>query len=202
MRTIYDLKPRFQALLRPLVAALAARGVTPNQITVLAAGLSLLLGACIAWLPAQRWPLLAIAPLLFVRMALNAMDGMLAREHGMRTPLGALLNEIGDVLSDSVLYLPFALVPGVSASAVVIFTLLAASTELAGVAAVQIGASRRYDGPMGKSDRAFAVGALGLLLGLGVAPGLWLDAVWWGAVVLLLATLANRVRMALREVAP
>ena len=29
-----------------------------------------------------------------------------------------------------------------------------------------VGASRRYDGPMGKSDRAFVFGALGLWVGL------------------------------------
>jgi CDP-diacylglycerol--glycerol-3-phosphate 3-phosphatidyltransferase len=33
-------------------------------------------------------------------MALNAIDGMLAREHDMQSPLGAMLNELGDVLSD------------------------------------------------------------------------------------------------------
>ena len=35
--TLYALKPRFQGLLRPLVARLAAAGVTANQVTVAAA---------------------------------------------------------------------------------------------------------------------------------------------------------------------
>ena len=35
---------------------------------------------------------------------------------------------------------------------IVVLTLV---SEMTGVVAVQIGASRRYDGPMGKSDRAF-----------------------------------------------
>ena len=45
---------------------------------------------------------------LFVRMALNAIDGMLAREHGQKSALGAFLNELCDVVSDAALYLPFA----------------------------------------------------------------------------------------------
>ena len=36
MPTIYQLKPAFQNLLRPLVRSLAAAGVTANQVTVAA----------------------------------------------------------------------------------------------------------------------------------------------------------------------
>lgn len=202
MPTIYDLKPRFQALLRPLVKRLAQAGVTPNQITLLAAALSLALGACVAIFPERGWPLLAIPLWLFLRMALNAIDGMLAREHDMRTPLGALLNELGDVVSDAALYLPLGLIAGVSGAAVAVFAVLAVVSELAGLAALQIGASRRYDGPMGKSDRAFAVGLIALLLGLGVAPGLWLTALLWLLCLLLATTAVNRARRALKETAP
>jgi len=201
MPTIYDLKPRFQGLLRPWVRMLAAKGVTPNQITWAALGLSVSGGLLLAGWPGGRWPWLLVPPLLFVRMGLNAIDGMLAREHDLRSPLGAMLNEIGDVVSDAALYLPLALLPGVGGAAAV-FTVLAVVSELAGVAAVQIGASRRYDGPMGKSDRAFAIGLIGLLLGLGVPPGGWLAALLWGLSALLAATTVNRVRQALREVGP
>jgi CDP-diacylglycerol--glycerol-3-phosphate 3-phosphatidyltransferase len=200
MPTIYDLKPRFQGLLSPLVIRLAAAGITPNQITVLAFLLSLLTGCLLLWMPESAWPLLLIPPVLFARMALNAIDGMLAREHDLRTSLGALLNEVGDVLSDAALYLPLGVVPGVNGAAVAVFVVLAAASELAGAVAVQIGASRRYDGPLGKSDRAFAVGVVALLLGLGLTPGGWLTAVWALLSLLLLVTIVNRVRRALEEV--
>jgi phosphatidylglycerophosphate synthase len=39
-------------------------------------------------------------------MALNALDGMLARECNQQTRLGAILNETGDVISDIALYFP------------------------------------------------------------------------------------------------
>lgn len=42
--TLYDIKPQFQNLLRPLVVRLHARGVTANQITLLAMLTSVLLG--------------------------------------------------------------------------------------------------------------------------------------------------------------
>ena len=63
--------------------------------------------------------LLILPAVLFLRMALNAMDGMLAREHGQKTSLGALLNELGDVIADAGLYLPLAVVPGFDARLVV-----------------------------------------------------------------------------------
>ena len=200
MASIYDIKPAFQNLLRPVTRALFAAGVTANQVTVAAALLSAAVGACIWFYPAARWPLLLLPAFLFVRMALNAIDGMLAREHNQKSRLGAVLNEIGDVLADTALYLPLALVPGFSPWLVVVITILAIVSEMTGVVAVQIGAARRYDGPMGKSDRAFAFGLLALLLGLGVAADPWLDYVLILIGALLVLTIVRRARRALAEV--
>jgi CDP-diacylglycerol--glycerol-3-phosphate 3-phosphatidyltransferase len=197
--TIYDLKPAFQSLLRPACRALVGAGVTANQVTLAAAALSAAAGACVAARPAARWPLLLLPAALFVRMALNALDGMMAREHAMKTRLGAILNEIGDVVSDAALYLPLAAVPGLRPALVVLAVLLGTISEMTGVVAVQIGAGRRYDGPMGKSDRAFAFGALGLALGLGAPAGRWTDAVLGAVALLLAATIVNRARAELRE---
>jgi len=201
MPSIYDLKPRFQALLRPLVKSLAEAGVTANHVTVAALVLSFLVGASITLFPAQKWPLLLMPLALFVRMALNAIDGMLAREHAMKSSLGAILNELGDVLSDTALYLPLAWVPGVNSVWIVGVTILAMVSEMTGVIAVQIGAGRRYDGPMGKSDRAFVFGLLGLLMGIGIPPARWVDTVLLITICLLIATIVNRARRALAEVA-
>ncbi len=167
MPSVYDLKPRFQALLRPLLRGLAGLGFTANGLTLLALLGSLALGALVGWLaPSEpRW-LLALPLWLLARMALNALDGMLARELDMKTDLGAMLNEVGDVLSDCGLYLPLALVAPVALWPVVLFTLLAALTELCGLLGQALGGARQYQGPMGKSDRAFIVGALALVTAL------------------------------------
>jgi len=200
MASIYALKPRFQALLRPLTRALAQRGISANQITVLALVMSMLAGACIALWPHAAWPLLMVPAILFVRMALNAIDGMLAREHNLKSALGGLLNEVTDVLSDAALYLPFGLLPGVSLLWVSVVVILSVMTEVVGLAAVQIGATRRYDGPMGKSDRAFVFGCLAVVMGLGVPAGAWLNVMWLVLCVLLCWTMLNRMKQALLEV--
>lgn len=197
--TIYDLKPAFQNLLRPLCRRLAAAGVTANQVTVVAALLSFAVAGAIVAFPGHRWPLFCVPAALFVRMALNAIDGMLAREHDMKSALGGILNELGDVVSDAALYLAFACVPGIRAPLVVLVVLLGVFSEMAGVVAVQIGASRRYDGPMGKSDRAFAFGLLALLLGAGVSAGRWIDVYLGVTALLLVLTCVNRCRRALAE---
>ena len=110
MATIYALKPAFQAVLRPAVGRLAAAGVTANQVTIAAMVLSVGWGAVIAATAGAAFALLGLPVVLLLRMALNAIDGMLAREHGQASRLGFFLNETGDVVSDAALYLPLMLV--------------------------------------------------------------------------------------------
>jgi len=200
MASIYELKPAFQRLLRPMVNGLAQAGVTANQITVAALVLSLAAGALVAWAHGGE-TLLLLPGVLLVRMALNAMDGMLAREHNQKTALGAMLNELGDAIADVGLYLPLAVVPGFDARLVVGVVILSILTEMTGVIGVQIGASRRYDGPLGKSDRAFLFGLMGLLLGVHVPIERAIPYVLVGMILLLVLTIVNRGRRALEEIA-
>jgi CDP-diacylglycerol--glycerol-3-phosphate 3-phosphatidyltransferase len=197
--TLYAIKPAFQNLLRPACRALAKAGVTANQVTITAMLLSLATGGTLVILYETPWVLLLVPATLLVRMALNAIDGMLAREHDMQSPLGGLLNELGDVVSDFALYAPLGLIAGVSAVAVNVAVVLAVLSEMTGVVAVQISASRRYDGPMGKSDRALAFGLLAVLLGFGLDAGAWAN-IFVAIVALLIAiTIFNRARAALDE---
>lgn len=192
--TLYDLKPRFQSLLRPLVRSLAAAGVTANQITLLALVVSLAVGAFIFVYADRTWPFALLPLWLALRMALNAIDGMLAREFGQRSALGAYLNELSDVVADAALYLPFARLPPFDPFWVGAVIFASAVSEMAGALAPMVGAARRYDGPMGKSDRALVFGALGLWSGCGGARP---DDVRWlmpFVVALILCNVVNRVR--------
>jgi CDP-diacylglycerol--glycerol-3-phosphate 3-phosphatidyltransferase len=200
--TLYDIKPAFQQLLRPACNRLAQAGVTANQVTIAAMLLSIVSGIALVVLHESRWILLLVPVVLIVRMALNAIDGMLAREHRMQSALGGLLNELGDVISDIALYVPFGLIAGVSSVAVNAAVALAVLSEMTGVVAVQIGASRRYDGPMGKSDRAFVFGLLATVLGFGLEAGGWTNACLALVAVLTAATIVNRARAALAELDP
>jgi CDP-diacylglycerol--glycerol-3-phosphate 3-phosphatidyltransferase len=200
MLTFYQYKPAFQNRLRPLVEWLAQRQVSPNQVTCVAILLSMAMGGAIAFFPKSQWVLWVLPLVLFIRMALNALDGMLAREYCQTTPLGCILNEAGDVVSDTVLYLPFCFIPGISSAWIVAIVLLASLTEMVGVLGQAITDKRRYEGPMGKSDRAFIFGAVALFLGLGIKVTPWLTGVWIGVILLQLVTIFNRIRATLKEV--
>jgi len=197
MASIYHLKPAFQGFLRPLTQRLANNGITANQVTVFAALLSMISASLIVLFPTHNWPLALVAPVLLVRMALNAIDGMLAREHNMQSDLGTFLNELGDVIADIALYLPLALVPGIPAMLVVAVVIASVITEMTGVISVMIGGQRRYDGPMGKSDRAFVLGLLTLLLGFGVHAAAWSTALLSGVLLLSVLTIYRRIAAAL-----
>jgi CDP-diacylglycerol--glycerol-3-phosphate 3-phosphatidyltransferase len=199
MASVYQFKGKFQGLLRPLVVNLAEKGVTANQVTMAATVLSAVYGVLLLLFRDYHWPWLLLPAFLFFRMALNAVDGMLAREHNMKSRLGAVLNELGDVISDTALYLPFAFVTPTGAWLVIIICLLAVISEMTGVVGLQIGASRRYDGPMGKSDRAAAFGTLGFLLGLGFTAGWWFTLALAVMLLLVSYTIYNRASKALKE---
>ena len=199
MISVYQLKPAFQNLLRIPTRALFKAGITANQVTITAMLLSICVGACIYLYPKESWPLLLLGPFLLIRMALNAIDGMLAREHDMQSALGAFLNEIGDVVSDVALYLPLALVAGFRPELIILSVILLCLTEISGILATQVGTKRRFDGPMGKSDRALVFGIVSLLLGCGLNLNNWLTGIMITVNILLLFTVFNRVKNALNE---
>ncbi|MES2036211.1 MAG: CDP-alcohol phosphatidyltransferase family protein [Pseudomonadota bacterium] len=142
--SIYQLKPRFQQLLQPLLAGLAKRHITPNQVTLLAMCLSIAYGIALASYPQNKSLWLGLPVFMFVRMALNAIDGMLANFTGQKTAFGAILNEIGDQVSDAALVLPFALVAGIQLPLLIAVAMLGLLAEFAGVAALLAGSKRRF----------------------------------------------------------
>lgn len=196
--SIYALKPKFQNLLRPLTRALFNAGATANQVTLAACLISVALGL---WLFLQpQVQLFGLIPLwMFLRMAFNAIDGMLAREFGQKSALGAYLNELTDVISDACLYLPFAALLHFSALWVGVFITLSVIVEMSGVIGLMVGASRRYDGPLGKSDRAFVIGVLALAVSLGLPAHGWLELIFPLLSLLCVLSIVRRVRAGLAE---
>ncbi|BCH30413.1 CDP-alcohol phosphatidyltransferase [Mesorhizobium sp. L-8-10] len=197
MPTLYALKPAFQARLRPFVAWLAHVGVTANQVTVAAAALSIATGALIALFPDRTAVFWLFPVVLFVRMAMNAVDGMLAREHGQASRLGVYLNELGDLVSDLALTLPFVLVAPFQPWGVVSFAIMALLSECAGIIGTAAGAVRIYAGPLGKSDRALVLGALGALIASGVTLPVFASWLFPFLAALSAVTIVNRIRAGL-----
>jgi CDP-diacylglycerol--glycerol-3-phosphate 3-phosphatidyltransferase len=196
---IYAVKPRFRRLLRGTARGLAARGVTPDQVTtagIVASGLGVLafrVGG------RRRGALAAVPVLAFARTAANALDGLVAEESGLGRPAGELYNETADRLGDIAFLVGTTALPGVRPA--LAFGALAAAelSSFVGVSAKAAGGRRRYDGPMGKPDRMLVVGAAGLAAAATRRPARVINAslvvVAAGAVL----TAANRYRHAHAE---
>lgn len=204
MPSIYQLKPAFQNILRPLVRGLYQVGVTANLVTIIAMLISIGLAGFV-FLHFKTSPpslLLLIYPCwMLIRMAFNAVDGMLAREFNQQSNLGAYLNELCDVISDTCLYLCFAAFAFIQIELLLLICFLALLSEYAGVMAPLIGRERRYDGPMGKSDRAFFFSVIAILIS--IYPYIsdhsiylinTIHGVLWLIAVLLILTIFNRIK--------
>ena len=174
MFSVYKLKPVFQKLLQPILYALYKMGVTANQLTISAIILSCLMGFGFLTYHTYSQSILIIPFGLFLRMALNALDGMMARQYNMQSQLGEILNEMGDVISDMAIIFPFVILPGINPVIIILFGVLAILNEFAGILSKALGKERRYDGPMGKSDRALVIGIFCLVFFF------WRDVIYYG----------------------
>lgn len=164
MISVYKIKPKFQKLLLPLLLLLRKIGVTPNHITVFSIIFSFFLGFLLLNAAENNFLYLLVALGLLLRMALNALDGMMAKNYNLQSKSGEVLNEIGDIFSDVAIYFPLLYFENLRFEYVVIFIILSIINEFCGVLAKIISGERRYDGPMGKSDRALFIGLLCIFL--------------------------------------
>ena len=76
MPTIYDLKPAFQRLLHPLCNHLARKGISPNQLTLGAAVLSIAQGLWLTLAPGARLALLVLLE-TFLMAAVGLLIGVM-----------------------------------------------------------------------------------------------------------------------------
>jgi CDP-diacylglycerol--glycerol-3-phosphate 3-phosphatidyltransferase len=107
------------------------------------------------------------------------------------------LNELSDVVSDLALILPFAFVSPFAPAGVVAFAIAAVIVEFAGVLGIPAGIGRNYAGPLGKSDRALALGVVAVLVASGFALPAWLSWIFPLLAALSAVTVVNRVRAGL-----
>lgn len=163
MISIYKIKPKFQKLLLPILRFFNKLGVTANQITFSAIFLSIVIGVSF-WFADYNSYLYLVLPIgLLLRMALNALDGMMARIYNQQSKKGELLNEFGDIFSDLIIFLPLVKYESQDILLVVLFITLSIINEFAGLLGKVISNERRYEGPMGKSDRAFVIAVYGII---------------------------------------
>lgn len=150
---IYSIKPKFQQVLRAVEQPLVQWRVHPDVLTISALGLSLLGGFALfasRWSP---WTLLAVPLVALLRTALNALDGMVAKDLGMARPWGEVLNEFCDRLSDVALFGGLLLTPGINAHLGIAAIILILLNSYLGTVAKAAGGKRQYIGLMAKADR-------------------------------------------------
>ncbi|MFS4473924.1 CDP-alcohol phosphatidyltransferase family protein [Chryseobacterium sp. T20] len=168
MISVYKLKPKFQQLLTPVLLFFHRNKITANQITISSILLSVIIGILFWNADLSKWFFLSLPVGLLLRMALNALDGMMARKFNQTSKLGEVLNEMGDIVSDVIIFFPLLKFQPESLYLIVIFIVLSIINEFAGLMGKIVGKERRYEGPMGKSDRALILGLYGLLMLIGV----------------------------------
>jgi CDP-diacylglycerol--glycerol-3-phosphate 3-phosphatidyltransferase len=160
---LYRQKGNFQKLIR----GLGGTWMTANMATVLGCLFIAIVTASFWYgLTVSRWFLLIAPPALVLRMAMNALDGMLAREYGTGSVAGEIWNEALDILGDTVSYGVLYFVPGGPRLTIVLFVIAAWAAEYFGVLGKGLpNGIRRHETILGgKADRAFWFGALALVL--------------------------------------
>jgi CDP-diacylglycerol--glycerol-3-phosphate 3-phosphatidyltransferase len=113
-----------------------------------------------------RWMLLLTPLFLVLRMAMNALDGMLAREYNTGSVAGEIFNESLDIIGDTVCYGSLFFIPEPPQLSLTLFLLLTWMAEYSGVLGKGFpGGVRRHETFLGgKPDRAIWMGLLALLL--------------------------------------
>jgi len=148
---IYGIKPWFREQLKPLVKLLW--NVHPDVLTWAALALSILAGALLFESHENPMLALAVVPLIFLRLALNALDGMLAQETGKARPAGEVLNELSDRMADVAIFLGLTLSPQEDKLLGLLGIICILMVSYVGILGKAVGTERVYIGVLGKADR-------------------------------------------------
>ncbi len=160
MRGLYALKPWYTRRLNRFVDGAVKRGLSPDLFTFIGifGALAAALAIAIGWaIPA--------AVFLAVRLAGANLDGGVARARGVSRPWGFVLNEIGDRLSDFLMFAGLAVLAATTAGGLatpeVLWVVAAAAAAtlptFISLSAAGASATRRNGGPLGKTERCLAV---------------------------------------------
>lgn len=194
--SIYKLKKQFQNILMPFCKLLASLGISPNQITVFTVILNLFFAFFLYKFSNFKFIYLLIPVFFFIRMALNALDGMLANNFNMKTKIGIFFNEMADVISDTAVFYTFFKIIATPEYLSFIFIFFSILSEYTGVVAFMVDGKRHYEGPMGKSDRVFFISILSLFIYFNFVS--YINYFIIIGIFLLIFTLYNRIKNTLR----
>jgi archaetidylinositol phosphate synthase len=145
-------------LLVPFVSVADAVGLSPNGVSVIAFGFAVAAGGAFA-LAEPLWYALG-AIFVFLNGWLDLVDGALAREQGVSSKAGDLLDHVLDRYADIVILV------GLSAASGSFILGLAAvtgvlMTSYLGTQIQAVGLGRAYGGLVGRADRLALIGLVG-----------------------------------------
>ena len=192
---LYLQKGNFQKVTRWL----AGSWMTANQATIFGCVFIALTAASFYFglaVEGYRWALILTPAFLVLRMAMNALDGMLAREYGTGSVAGELCNEGLDIIGDTVCYGILFFVPGFPRAPLFAFILLAWMAEFWGVLGKSMpGGVRRHETFLGgKPDRAVWMGLMALALFFRPDAIEYVGYYLWGVSFFVLMTSVVRIR--------
>jgi phosphatidylglycerophosphate synthase len=201
------LASRERAASKAVAHWLAARGTSPNAISMAGMVSGIAAGAAFAATPlasdaiSSRLAFLAAAALIQLRLLANMFDGMVAIEIGKASPLGAMYNEVPDRVSDAAMFIGAGYALGGLPVLGYIAALLAVFVAYLRAQGRVAGAHQEFCGPMAKPQRAFVMTLLAVYCA--AAPSAWrvdLGVPGWGAAAWVLAlVIAGEVWTALRR---
>jgi archaetidylinositol phosphate synthase len=174
--TLDQLRPVADRLLEPVVEGADWLGLTPDGVSVLAFVFAL--AAAAGFVVASPLAYVVAGTCVLLNGSLDLLDGQLAREQGVESRAGDLLDHVLDRYADVVL------VAGLAAGvgrfglglAAVTGVLL---TSYMGTQVQAVGLGRNYGGLVGRADRLALMGVTAFLAAVVTAPLFGLTVVGW-----------------------
>jgi len=153
---IYKVKAQFQRVLNPVKNIFIKLKISPTAINVWAVVFSILMGLAFFYSSQYRLLLIAVPFLAFLRIAYNALDGMVARETKAKNQKwGEVLNESLDRLSDICVFVGLAFTSYMNFQLVAVCLIVTLFSSYLGIVSKAAGGKRMYSALMGKADRMF-----------------------------------------------
>ncbi|CBL44358.1 CDP-diaglycerol-glycerol-3-phosphatidyltransferase [gamma proteobacterium HdN1] len=145
------IKSRSNQLIQSAAGWLASRGITPNSISVASIVFAAIGSAGLVWLSPVAGALLCAFGVQ-LRLLCNVIDGIVAVEHGKKSAVGALYNELPDRFADTFFIVALGAAVGQTEWGWCA-ALLAMATAYIRVFGGALGLRQDFRGPMAKQHR-------------------------------------------------